>query len=281
MGERGVGTHGRTSAATVKSALALGLALALAGPGMAFADSDPVPVPAPAPATDSGSVPGADSGPGPGPGPGSDSDDGAAVVAADPPCVARTGPYQRDLEEYLKQPVDGVQSTADCEAIRTFQQANAIEPANGYANLATYRWTVALRARDNPNAAGDCPVRARRVTCVDLNRQVLWVQVNKKVVFAPVPIRTGRDSQETRLGWQTIYLRSRDHVSTIYDNAPMPYAQFFNGGQALHGRLDDLYDGGGSAGCVNLRLSDAKVLWDLLGIDDQLYIWGAKPGTNG
>ncbi|MEU9608982.1 L,D-transpeptidase [Streptomyces sp. NPDC048057] len=201
------------------------------------------------------------------------------AAAAPAPCTAGTGPYQRPMEEFLKRPVDGVQSEADCVAIRDFQTKNAVDPANGYASLGTYRVMVAVKARANPNAAGRCPVKNYRVTCVDLDRQLLWVQKKKDVVFDPVPIRSGRESQETRLGWHSIYWRSRDHVSTIYDNAPMPYAQFFDGGQALHGRLDDLYDGGGSAGCINLRLADAKALWDLLDIDDALYIWGAKPGT--
>ncbi|MEO3978740.1 L,D-transpeptidase [Streptomyces sp. CAU 1734] len=205
----------------------------------------------------------------------------ARPAVADTACTARTGPYQRQLEEYLGRPADGVQSAADCAAIREFQRAEALEPADGYARLATYRWTVALGARENPNEAGDCPVRSHRVTCVDLDRQLLWVQRGSAVIFPPVPIRTGRDSEETRLGLHTIYWRSRDHVSDIYEDAPMPYAQFFDGGQALHGRLDDLYDGGGSAGCVNLRLADAAELWDLLDIDDQLYIWGVKPGTDG
>lgn len=197
------------------------------------------------------------------------------------PCTARTGPYQRPMEEYLQRPVDGVQSVADCEAVRTFQTTHAIDPADGYAGLATYRMMVAVEARQFPNAEGECPVRNYRVTCVDLDRQLLWVQRNADVVFPPVPIRTGRDDEETRLGWHTVYWRSKDHVSTIYDSAPMPYAQFFDGGQALHGRLDDLYDGGGSAGCVNLRLDDAERLWNLLDLDDQLYIWGTKPGTDG
>ncbi|MGV9312890.1 L,D-transpeptidase family protein [Streptomyces sp. NPDC003691] len=213
-------------------------------------------------------------------GPGGTPEAGAAPLGVTD-CTAGTGPYQRALEEYLKRPVDGVQSPADCVAIRNFQAANDIQPADGYANLMTYRTSVAVQARANPNAAGHCPVRDHRVTCVDLDRQLLWVQRGRTVVFNPVPIRTGRDSEETRLGWHEIYWRSRDHVSTIYDDAPMPYAQFFDEGQALHGRLDDLYDGGGSAGCVNLKLSDAASLWDLLEIGDALYIWGVKPGTEG
>ncbi|MEV7417940.1 L,D-transpeptidase family protein [Streptomyces sp. NPDC089919] len=208
----------------------------------------------------------------------------AEAVPAPPapaPCTARTGPYQRPLEEYLGRPVDGKQSAADCQAIRAFQQKHAVKPAEGYANLVTYRTMTAVKARKNPNAAGRCPVRDFRVTCVDLDRQLLWVQDGRDVVFAPVPVRTGRDDQETRLGWHEIYWRDIDHKSSLYNNAPMPYSQFFDEGQAIHGRPDDLYDGGGSAGCVNLALPDAKALWNLLRVEDQVYIWGAKPGTDG
>lgn len=203
----------------------------------------------------------------------------AAAAAGAETCTAATGPYQRPLEEYLERTVDGAQSPEDCAAIRTFQRSRSITPADGYANLVTYRTMTAVKAGADPNAAGDCPQRSYRVTCVDLDRQLLWVQTGKNVVFDPVPIRTGRDDEETRTGWHAVYWRDRDHVSTIYNNAPMPYSQFFDGGQALHGRPDGLFDGGGSAGCVNLRLADAAALWDLLDIDDALYIWGTKPGT--
>lgn len=200
-------------------------------------------------------------------------------AAAAPECTAGTGPYQRPLEKYLKRPVDGVQSTADCEAIRGFQSAHRVTPADGYAGLATYRTLVAVQAAPNPNAAGRCPVDKGRVTCVDLTRQLLWVQNGRKAGFGPVPVRSGRDMQETRPGMHRIYWRHKDHYSSLYDNAPMPYAQFFDGGQALHGHPGNLFDGGGSAGCVNLTVADAKSLWDLLRVGDQVYVWGAKPGT--
>ncbi|UQX03086.1 L,D-transpeptidase family protein [Streptomyces sp. RerS4] len=194
-------------------------------------------------------------------------------------CTAGTGPYQRELEAHLDLTVDGTQSIADCLAIRAFQQRNDITPADGYPGLATFRVMTAVAARANPNAAGDCPVRDHRVTCVDLERQLLWVQRGRRVVFAPVPIRTGRDDQETRPGWHEIYWRHKDHVSSLYDNSPMPYAQFFDGGQALHGRPGRLFAEGGSAGCVNLSVPDAERLWNLLVEGDAVYVWGVKPGT--
>ncbi|OLZ74111.1 L,D-transpeptidase [Streptomyces amritsarensis] len=204
----------------------------------------------------------------------------AAAATAEPEsaCAAGTGPYQRELEKHLGRPVDGVQSTADCQAVRAFQRTNGVSPADGYPGVATYRTMLVVTARPDPNAAGDCPVRDHRVTCVDLERQLLWVQRGSRVVFPPVPIRTGRDYQETRTGWHEVYWRNKNHVSTLY-GTPMPHAQFFDGGQALHGSPGSLYGTGGSAGCVNLTEPDAERLWGLLAEGDAVYVWGVKPGT--
>lgn len=202
----------------------------------------------------------------------------AAASAPAPACTTRTGPYQWDLERHLKLPADGRQSTADCVAIRAFQQRTGVKPTDGYASLATYRTMLVVQARANPNAAGKCPVRTYQVTCVDLDRQLVWVQRGERVIFAPVPARTGKDGQETRTGWHTVYWKNRDHYSDLYDNAPMPFAQFFNDGQAFHGVLDDLFRGG-SHGCVNLRYADAERLWRIMHEGDSVYVWGVKPGT--
>ncbi|GAQ70820.1 hypothetical protein T45_02561 [Streptomyces turgidiscabies] len=202
----------------------------------------------------------------------------ATAAAAPEPCTAGTGPYQRELEEHLKLPVDGRQTPADCEAVRTFQSRNGVRPADGYAGLTTYRTMLVVEARANPNAAGKCPVRTYRVACVDLTRQLMWVQTGSRVVYAPVPVRSGRDGYETRTGWFTVYWRDRDHYSDLYDNAPMPYSQFFSEGQAFHGTPGDLFTGG-SHGCVNLRLDDAERLWNTLAENDAVYVWGEKPGT--
>ncbi|WP_409235124.1 L,D-transpeptidase [Streptomyces sp. PA5.6] len=196
-----------------------------------------------------------------------------------PACRTGTAPYQRELERELRRPVDGRQSAADCEAIRRLQQRLGVRPADGRATLRTYRFLVADKIRRDPAERRACPVKPYRITCVDLTRQILWAQSGRRLVFDPVPVRSGRDSLETRRGWQRIYLRHRDHYSTIY-RVPMPYAQFFNGGQALHGTRSDLFRSG-SGGCVNLAVDDARRLYDLLQMGDRVYLWGTKPGTGG
>lgn len=203
----------------------------------------------------------------------------AHAAPAAPPaaaCSADTGPYQWQLEKKLRLRQDGRMSPADCVAIKKLQSRLRISPVNGAADLKTYRLLLVYEVRKNPNANKRCPAPNYRVTCVDLSRQILWVQKGRKVVFSPIPIRSGRKGLETRTGWQRIYRKNRTFFSTIYDNAPMPYAQFFNGGQALHGTYHDLFKSG-SGGCVNMYLKDAERLYKYLRIGAKLYVFGRKP----
>ncbi|MER6071853.1 L,D-transpeptidase [Streptomyces sp. NPDC001817] len=193
-------------------------------------------------------------------------------------CSEQAGPYQRQVESWLNLKVDGKQSAADCRAIQAFQIKNRIKPAIGFAGPVTWSTMMLASARKNPNAAKKCPVRSYKVACVDLDRQLTWVQQGSKVVFGPVPMRSGRKGYVTRKGWHTVYWRHKNHVSTLY-NEPMPYAQFFDGGQAFHAVYGSIYTTVGSMGCVNLKLSDARKLWDVLKKGDHVYVWGRRLGT--
>ncbi|MEV4434839.1 L,D-transpeptidase [Streptomyces sp. NPDC049555] len=202
--------------------------------------------------------------------------------AASSACTASAGPYQKQAERFLGRPVDGRQSQADCRAIRDFQLDHGISPAAGYAGPVT--WDVMQvvdrqrAAGSNPNAAGKCPTNKGRIACVDLTRQLSWVQDGGKLKFGPVPIRSGRDGYETRTGLKRIYWRSIDHWSTIY-KVRMPYSQFFDGGQAFHSIDGSVWSAPGSHGCVNMRRADAKTYWSLLKNGDDVYVYGRKPGT--
>ena len=193
-------------------------------------------------------------------------------------CSQQTGPYQRQVERWLRLGVDGQQSPSDCGAVRAFQARHGIRPDSGFAGPVTWARMQLLSAMKNPNAAGKCPLRAYRVACVDLTRQLTWVQKGTKVVFGPVPMRSGKAGYRTRSGWHRVYWKHKNHWSTLY-NTPMPYSQFFSGGQAFHGIYGNVYSPPGSMGCVNLRIADARTLWSVLYKDDYVYVWGRKPGT--
>jgi hypothetical protein len=193
-------------------------------------------------------------------------------------CSKLTGPYQRQVERWLKRKVDGKQSAGDCAAIRAFQTKEGIKPNTGFAGPVTWARMQLLSAKKNPNAAGKCPVRSYRVACVDLTRQLTWVQKGKKVLWGPVPMRSGRAGYRTRTGWFKVYWKHKSHWSTLY-NTPMPYSQFFSGGEAFHAIYGSIYDPNGSYGCVNLRLADARSLWNVTKTNDHVYVWGRRAGT--
>ncbi|MFD9956005.1 L,D-transpeptidase family protein [[Kitasatospora] papulosa] len=205
---------------------------------------------------------------------------GTAAQAAS--CTAAKGPYQKQVEKWLKRTADGKQSAADCKAIRSFQADKGITPAAGYAGPVTWRTMKTITAQKaagkNPNAAKKCPTNKGRIACVDLTRQLSWIQDGSKLKFGPVPVRTGRNGDETRTGSKKIYWRNINHWSTLYD-VSMPYAQFFDGGQAFHSVTKSMYNNPGSAGCVNMRPGDAKAYWNLLKNGDDVYVYGRKPGT--
>jgi hypothetical protein len=76
-------------------------------------------------------------------------------------------------------------------------------------------------------------------------------------------VRGGEYDLQTRVGNFHVFYRDIDHVSSIYDT-PMPYSQFFSGGQALHGSgfmVDPFYEH--SHGCINMYIQDARQLWRL------------------
>ncbi|MET8684075.1 L,D-transpeptidase family protein [Streptomyces sp. NPDC004732] len=200
------------------------------------------------------------------------------AAGAAPVCTRRAGPYQRQVERWLHRKVDGKQSAADCRAIRAFQRKQGIRPASGFAGPVTWARMRLITARKNPNAAKQCPTRAYRVACVDLTRQLMWVQKGKKVLLGPVPVRTGRAGYRTRTGWHKVYWKHKNHWSSLYET-PMPYSQFFNGGQAFHAIYGNVYSPPGSRGCVNMRVADARALWKILFKGDRVYVWGRKPGT--
>jgi lipoprotein-anchoring transpeptidase ErfK/SrfK len=91
------------------------------------------------------------------------------------------------------------------------------------------------------------------------------------------PVSTGRERPEhspsgkdyfssTPTGDFRIDWRAKNWVSQTW-LAPMPYAQFFSGGVAIHATVPSHYKALGSrdsGGCVRLRLENAKIMWDLV-----------------
>jgi lipoprotein-anchoring transpeptidase ErfK/SrfK len=78
------------------------------------------------------------------------------------------------------------------------------------------------------------------------------------------PVSTARPGKITPTGQFTAQWFSRDHRSSLYNNAPMPYAIFYDGHYAVHGTEDVGRLGRpASAGCVRLHPDNARVLFEM------------------
>ncbi|MBB4569699.1 L,D-transpeptidase [Rhizobium leucaenae] len=77
-------------------------------------------------------------------------------------------------------------------------------------------------------------------------------------------VSTARRGYVTPTGSYTATWLSRDHRSKKYDNAPMPYAVFFNGGYAVHGTYELRHLGQpASHGCVRLEPRNAATFFSM------------------
>lgn len=93
--------------------------------------------------------------------------------------------------------------------------------------------------------------------CVDLSANQAWLMDGGAISYGPVPIASGKPGYETPPGVFTVTYKDIDHRSSLYNNAPMPYSVFFNGGIAFH--EGDLREQ--SHGCVRLSHEAAKTFY--------------------
>lgn len=115
-------------------------------------------------------------------------------------------------------------------------------------------------------ASAPCSPVAR--ACVDLSTQQAWLMHNGVVDYGPVPVRTGKASAPTDPGTFRVTFKDLHHRSSVFNNAPMPYSVFFNGGDALHeGSLTKA-----SNGCVHLTWSAARKFYATLQPGDVVQV---------
>jgi lipoprotein-anchoring transpeptidase ErfK/SrfK len=100
-----------------------------------------------------------------------------------------------------------------------------------------------------------CTTAAR--ACIDLSAKRAWLIRGGVVQYGPVPITSGRPGYRTPVGNFRVTFKDIDHLSSIFNNAPMPYSVFFNGGIAFHqGSLSVA-----SHGCIHLSRAAARTFF--------------------
>jgi len=169
--------------------------------------------------------------------------------------------YRLRWARVYRGPVTGTFGSMTKTAVQRYQRREGLT-AYGVANHAT--WAHLLR--DTIRKRGQIPRICRRAgwhACYDrsMHQVVLLQDGDYRNTWL---VRGGASDRQTRIGTHTVYYRDVDHKSATYDGSPMPYAQFFDGGEALHGSgfmTDPFYDH--SHGCINMYIEDARQLWML------------------
>ncbi|MEV6110264.1 peptidoglycan-binding protein [Streptomyces sp. NPDC051940] len=172
----------------------------------------------------------------------------------------------KQLEHFKENPT-GYYGNVTQASVKSYQQAAGLE-VTGTVYEDTWeklksqtrqptadelRPPVELPSVDPATADIDDRCKTGRVLCISkTSRKLAWMIDGK--IYKLLDVRFGAEGYETREGVFSVYWKSRDHVSTIYDS-PMPFAMFFDGGQAVHYSENFAQNGytGGSYGCVNVR----------------------------
>jgi lipoprotein-anchoring transpeptidase ErfK/SrfK len=117
-------------------------------------------------------------------------------------------------------------------------------------------------------APSSAPCAATARACVDLSSQRAWLLRDGKPSYGPVPVATGKASAPTGVGTFRVFWKDLHHRSSIFNNAPMPYSVFFNGGEAFH--EDSVTTR--SNGCIHLNHSAAQTFYNTLRIGDIVQV---------
>ena len=127
--------------------------------------------------------------------------------------------------------------------------------------------------------AGALTAQAGVLVTVNKSTQTLSVSVNGQPRYQ-WPVSTARWGYRTPNGTYRPERLERQWYSRKYDNSPMPYSIFFDGGYAIHGSYEISHIGRpASHGCIRLYPRNAAVLFKLVMAnrdDTRIVVTGAR-----
>jgi hypothetical protein len=183
--------------------------------------------------------------------------------------LARVGAYRGAVTGYF--------GAATRTAVTSFQRAQKL-PRTGMVDQATWSrliWYSTLRSPGWARLPGACRWAGWH-SCYSRPSHELFA-LHNGTLWNSWLVRGGSRSRQTVPGTHRVYWRDLHHRSREFHNAPMPYSQFFFGGEAMHGSatmLDPRY--GHSSGCINMYIEDAAELWRLTtGSANVVTVFGA------
>ncbi len=139
-------------------------------------------------------------------------------------------------------------------------------------------WTALLKAA----AAGAVdPNPYNYVYVSKVIPETLTLYSDGVVQLSGIPVNTGAPGADTVDGTYPVFehvvaseMKGTNPDGTTYDDPNVPWASFFNGGDALHGFVRAKYGFPQSNGCVEMSIANAAVVWPLTPIGTLVTVVG-------
>jgi lipoprotein-anchoring transpeptidase ErfK/SrfK len=182
--------------------------------------------------------------------------------------------------ELTSQWTQGTMNEITKAAVEDFENQNSIG-VDGEAGPTV--WTALLNdvINDKPSATPYVYVLVNKVVPQNLT---LWD--NGVAQYVGFPVNSGAPGADTTDGTYAVFehVRFSDMKGTnvdgsTYDDPNVPYASYFNGGDALHGFIRASYGTPQSNGCVEMSYADAALVWPLTPIGTLVTVEGPNFGT--
>jgi peptidoglycan hydrolase-like protein with peptidoglycan-binding domain len=113
----------------------------------------------------------------------------------------------------------------------------------------------------------------------------LTLYTNGVAQFSNIAVNTGAPGADTVDGTYPVFehvpssrMTGTNPDGSTYDDPAVPWASYFNGGDALHGFVRATYGSPQSNGCVEMSIADAQMLWPLTPIGTLVTVVGPPSG---
>jgi peptidoglycan hydrolase-like protein with peptidoglycan-binding domain len=177
--------------------------------------------------------------------------------------------------ELTSQWTQGVETIITKAAVETFENQNGLT-VDGLAGPQV--WST-LIADATANKVDPAPYTYVLVSKVQPENLTLYN--NGVAQYSNVPVNTGAPGADTQDGTFAVFehvtaseMKGTNPDGTTYDDPDVPWASYFNGGDALHGFVRAKYGFPQSNGCVEMAVANAGMLWPLTPIGTLVTVEG-------
>ena len=182
--------------------------------------------------------------------------------------------------ELTSQWTQGADNEITRAAVEDFQTQNGLG-VDGIPGPAV--WTALLNDTINHKASGT-PYVYVLVNKALPESLTLWN--NGVAQLTGIAVNTGVPGADTTDGSYAVFehvryseMKGTNPDGSHYDDPNVPYASYFNGGDALHGFIRASYGSPQSNGCVEMTYANASVVWPLTPIGTLVTVVGPNYGS--